>query len=312
MPYVYAVLNGALTPKAGAAHHDEKPSIIGLIYPWRVRMNMNPGFGSWLIGMASGMFGMFIVLAATTFGAALLYAVTGFGFAVLAAPLFLLFTDPAPAIQLVIIISTVLSIVVLRGLLPAIAPWLLLRLALGSLVGLPLGLVAFRHADPFLVRAAAGAMIFGFAILMAVSRRRSGQPGQGKHWTAFAMSPGLDLAAGAVSGIAGALVGQPGPPVLIYLLLAGTAARTMRATLLAFFALSYGVTLASHAATIGITAPTWLAAGILIPFALLGGLAGRPIGDRLGAEAFAKLAIALLAMAGAYTLGAAAVAFATA
>jgi len=284
---------------------------------------MNPGFGSWLIGMSlcagggmlgmtSGMFGMFIVLAATTFGAALLYAVTGFGFAVLAAPLFLLFTDPAPATQLVIIISTVLSIVVLRGLLPAIAPWLLLRLALGSLVGLPLGLVAFRYADPFLVREAAGAMIFGFAILMAVSRRRSGQPGHGKHWTAFAMCPGLDLAAGAVSGIAGALVGQPGPPVLIYLLLAGTAARTVRATLLAFFALSYGVTLASHAATIGITAPTWLAAGILIPFAFLGCLAGRPIGDRLGAEAFAKLAIALLAMAGAYTLGAAAVAFATA
>jgi uncharacterized membrane protein YfcA len=279
-------------------------------------MNMNPSFGSWLIGMSlgagGGMLSMFIVLATTTFVAALLYAVTGFGFAVLAAPLFLLFTDPAPAIQLVIIISTVLSIVVLRGLLPAIAPWLLLRLALGSLVGLPLGLVAFRYADPFLVRAAAGAMIFGFAILMAVSRRRSGQPGQGKHWTAFAMSPGLDLAAGAVSGIAGALVGQPGPPVLIYLLLAGTAARTVRATLLAFFALSYGVTLASHAATIGIAAPTWLAAGILSPFAFLGGLAGRPIGDRLGAEAFAKLAIALLAMAGAYTLGAAAVAFATA
>jgi uncharacterized membrane protein YfcA len=124
------------------------------------------------------------------------------------------------------------------------------------------------------------------------------------------MSPGLDLAAGAVSGFAGALVGQPGPPVLIYLLLAGAAARTVRATLLAFFALSYGVTLASHAATIGIPAPTWLAAGILIPFAFLGGLTGRPIGDRLGAEAFAMLATALLAVAGAYTLGAAAVAFA--
>ena len=45
--------------------------------------------------------------------------------------------------------------------------------------------------------------------------------------------------------------------------------------------------------------------------AFLGGLAGRPIGDCLGAEAFAILAIALLAAAGAYTLGAAAVAFAT-
>ena len=275
---------------------------------------MNPGFGSWLIdlslGIGGGMLGMVIVLAATTFVAALLYAISGFGFAVLAAPLFLLFLDPARAIQLVIIISTVLSIVMLRGLLPAIAPWLLLRLTLGSLVGLPLGLVAFRYADPTLVRAVVGAMIFGFAILMAVSRRRSGQPGQGKHWTAFTMSPGLDLAAGAVSGIAGALVGQPGPPVLIYLLLAGAAARTVRATLLAFFALSYAVTLASHAATIGIPASTWLAAGILIPFAFLGGLAGRRIGDRLGGKAFAMLAVVLLAVAGAYTLGAAAVAFA--
>ena len=281
---------------------------------------MNAGFKSWVFGTSLGAnalgqmlwmaSGMFIVLAATTFGSALLYAISGFGFAVLAAPLFLLFLDPARAIQLVIIISTALSIAVLRGLLPAIAPWLLLRLALGSLVGLPLGLIAFRYADPILVRVAAGAMIFGFAILMAVSRLRSGQPGQGKHWTAFAMSPGLDFTAGAVSGIASALVGQPGPPVLIYLLLAGAAPRTARATLLAFFALSYGVTLVSHAATIGIPGSTWLAAGILIPFAFLGGLAGRPIGDRLGAEAFAKLAIALLAVAGAYTLGAAAVAFA--
>jgi hypothetical protein len=83
--------------------------------------------------------------------------------------------------------------------------------------------------------------------------------------------------------------------------------------LLPFFALSHGVTLASHAAaTIGIPTPTWFAAGILIPFAFFGGLAGRPIGDRLGAEAFARLAIALLAVAAAYALGAAARAFATA
>ena len=125
--------------------------------------------------MASGIF---IVPPVTTFGSALLYAISGFGFAVLAAPLFLLFPDPARAIQLVIIISTLLSVVVLRGLLPAIAPWL--RLALGSfiIIGLPLGLVAFRYADPIQVRAAVGAMILGFAILMAVSRRRSGQPSQ--------------------------------------------------------------------------------------------------------------------------------------
>ncbi len=61
-------------------------------------MNMNPSFGSWLIGMSLGagggmlgMASMFIVLATTTFVAALLYAVTGFGFAVLAAALSLVY-----------------------------------------------------------------------------------------------------------------------------------------------------------------------------------------------------------------------------
>src|SRR6266446_899851 len=94
-------------------------------------------------------------LAATTFVAALLYAVSGFGFAVLATPLYLLFVEPARSIQLVIILSTALSIVVVPGLWRAVAPGLLLRLALGSLAGLPLGLIAFRHADPVLVRALA-------------------------------------------------------------------------------------------------------------------------------------------------------------
>ena len=88
---------------------------------------MNAGFGSWrfgasldanaLGGMLGMLSGMFVVLAATIFVAVLLYAISGFGFAVLAPPFFLLFLDPAQAIQLVIIVSTVLSIGVVRGLL---------------------------------------------------------------------------------------------------------------------------------------------------------------------------------------------------
>ena len=86
---------------------------------------MNAGFGSWLLGIAlgtgapGGMLGMaggiFVALAATTIVAALIYAISGFGFAVVAAPLFLLFLDPARAIQLVIIVSTALAIVVVPG-----------------------------------------------------------------------------------------------------------------------------------------------------------------------------------------------------
>jgi uncharacterized protein len=240
-------------------------------------------------------------LAATTFGAALLQAAGGFGFAVVAAPLFLLFVEPARAIQLVIIVTAALSIVVLPGLWRAIAPRLLLRLAAGSLAGLPIGLFAFRHSDPRLVRVTAGVTVLGFAVLIALVRYR----GRSRVRAPPAMTPGRDLAAGAVSGAATALVGMSGPPVLIYLVLSEASPRTVRGTLLAFFALTYTATLAAHAATIGVPAATWAAAGILLPFALLGGLAGRPLGDRLGANAFAALAIGLLGAAGLYTLAAA-------
>jgi uncharacterized protein len=244
-------------------------------------------------------------LSATAFIAALLYAVSGFGFAVLAAPLFLLFVDPAKAIQLVILVSTALSFIVIPGLWRSIAPGLLLRLALGNMAGLPLGLFAFRYADPVVVRGLAGATILVFAVVMALLRRRLGQP-----WAPLAMSPSRDVAAGAVSGIATALVGMAGPPVLIYLLLGGAPPQTVRATLLSFFSLSYAVTLAAHAATIGIPGSTWLAAAILIPFAFIGGFAGRPLGERIGAKGFAILAISLLALAGFYTVTAAGISFA--
>jgi hypothetical protein len=166
---------------------------------------MSAGFGSWLLGMllgasalggtlgmASGIFG---VLAATTFVSALLYAISGFGFAVLAPPLFLLFLDPARAIQLVIIISTVLSIVVLRGLLPAIAPWLLLRLALGSLVG--------ARRDPVpendWKRAVLTRATFAIAFVFAVSRCSTLSLGQGNRfhqWRTSRRAPGLASQAG--------------------------------------------------------------------------------------------------------------------
>jgi hypothetical protein len=221
---------------------------------------------------------------------------------VLAVPLYLLLVDPAQAVQLAIILSTALSFAVVSGLRRTVAPALLLRLGIGSLAGLPIGMFSFRYADRLLVRLVVGAAILAFGVMMAGFRFRGGRP-----WARFGRTQTRDLAAGAAAGIATALVGMAGPPVLIYLLLAGTAAQTVRATLLAFFALSYGATLASHAATVGIPGPTWVAAGILAPIALLGGLVGRPIGDRIGSDGFALLAIALLTAAGLYTVVAAGV-----
>src|SRR6266446_5948521 len=235
--------------------------------------------------------------------AALLYTLRGFGFAVLSTPALLLFVDPPQAIQLVIIVSTALSITALPGLWRAIAPALLLRLTLGSIAGLPLGRIVLRDADPVVVRRLIGATILALtgAVICWVRRR-----GPDNHRALLAMRPGRDLAVGAISGTATALVGMAGPPVLIYLLLARAPAPTVRATLLSFFGIVYAAALLSHAVAVGISASTWIGAGVLIPFAALGAIAGRPLGDRLGVHAFAMLAIVLLATSGLYTLAASA------
>jgi uncharacterized membrane protein YfcA len=238
-------------------------------------------------------------MAVTSFVAAILLATNGFGFAVLAVPFFLMLAPPGEAIPLIVIVSLAISLLVLPGLQRSIDPALLLRLTIGSLIGLPVGLVVFSRADPLIVRMAAGATITIFAAMLAWDRRHH-RPAR------FAMRPGRDLTAGTIAGIATGLVGMPGPPVMVYLMLARAPVRTMRATLIAFFALVFGTTLAADVVFLGVPGRDWGIAASLIPLAWAGGALGLRVGDRLGERMAAILAIMVLTIAGLYTLAAAA------
>lgn len=238
-------------------------------------------------------------LAATCFAASLLQATNGFGFAVLAVPFFLLLAPTGEAIQIIVVLSLGTSLLVMPGLYRSIDPGLLRRLTLGSLVTLPLGLVASWHANPLIVSMAAGTVVTLFAAMLAWYRYRE-LPAR------IAMRPLHDLTAGAVAGIATALVGMAGPPALIYLMLGGAPMRTVRATLIGFFALIYAATVAAGIAFAEMPGATWPIAASLLPFVWVGGRIGMRIGDRLGESAAAALAIAVLAAAGLYTLAAAA------
>jgi uncharacterized protein len=239
-------------------------------------------------------------LAMTSFAAALLLATNGFGFAVIAVPFFLLLLAADRAIQLVIILSLALSLMMIPRLRDAIDPGLLLRLTIGSIVGLPVGLVVFGYSDPLIVRLAAGALIALFAAMLGWNRyRRRPQ---------VAMRPGFDLGAGTLAGVATGLVGMPGPPVMIYLMLAAAPMRAVRATLVAFFALVYAATLLSDVVFLGVPAADWEIAATLLPLIWIGGIAGLRIAERLNETVAAILSILVLAVAGLYTVAAAAAA----
>jgi uncharacterized membrane protein YfcA len=238
-------------------------------------------------------------LAAISCAASVLQATNGFGFAVLAVPFFLLLAPSGEAIRIIIIISLATSVMVVPGLYRSVELGLLRRLIVGSLIALPVGLVAFSHADPLIVDLVAGATVTIFAAVLAWHRYHDLS-------ALVAIRPRHDLVAGAVAGIATALVGMAGPPVLIYLMLGGAPMRTVRATLMAFFVLVYAATLAADIAFVGVPAPDWLIAMSLLPVIWVGGRIGLRIGDRLGDAVAAALAIAVLAVAGLYTLAAAA------
>ena len=127
-------------------------------------------------------------MAATCFLAALLLATSGFGFALLAVPGLLLFAPPGEVVQLVLIVSVAVLISVLPGLRDALNVPLLVRFALGGLVGLPFGLAGFRYADPAAVRAIIGVVVLAFALVLAANRYTEGRFN-------LRMRPGRDLAA---------------------------------------------------------------------------------------------------------------------
>jgi uncharacterized membrane protein YfcA len=237
-------------------------------------------------------------LAVTSFAASVLLAANGFGFAMLAAPFFLLFAPPDFAIQIVVILTLAMALTVLPGIWHDIHWSLLRRLVLGGVVGVPLGIAALTYADPIVARFAIGATTTISTLIMVVSRYRRGPP-------LLAHRRGRDVAAGALGGITTGLAGMAGPPVLIYLMLAGAPMRLVRATPMAFFVFCYAVTLATLLVTTGVTGAAWYGAAGLFPLALGGSLLGLRLGNRMGEEHAAALALSVLGITGVYTLAAA-------
>jgi uncharacterized protein len=238
-------------------------------------------------------------MAATCLAAGGLLTANGFGFAVLAAPFFLLFAPPAQAIQITVILALAVSLWVLPRLYRGIERPLLWRLALGSVIGLPFGIVAFTHADPLVVRGAAGALITVFAAVQGYNHYHRRPP-------SLVMHPIGDLVAGAAAGAATGLVGMPGPPLVIYLILVGAPSQVSRSTQIAFYALVFAATLASNAVFGGVPRADWIIAATLMPPTAIGAWLGTRVGGRLDDDAAKMLAIAVLGAAGLYTLAAAA------
>ncbi|MFP3920752.1 MAG: sulfite exporter TauE/SafE family protein [Dichotomicrobium sp.] len=226
---------------------------------------------------------------AIAFLAALLQTATGFGFSLIATPLLLLVYEPQTAIQLNIILGIAVSLAVLPGAGRNAEGALLWRMALGALLGAPLGLAIFRYGEVALLKGIVAALALLLALLLALK-------------FSFARTPGRDYGIGAVSGLLTTSIGVPGPPLMLYFSGGAFSKQAARATTLAFFLFAYGASLVFQVAGAGFADGVGAAALICLPLTLLGVLTGQLIFGFINQRIFVRLIWALLVATGLYLL----------
>ena len=88
-----------------------------------------------------------IALHAAVLAAALLQAATGIGFGVIAGPIILMVMNSGAAVQVTILLSLLIAVVLTPSLYRQVDKKILGRLLLGTLVGLPLGILIFLNVS---------------------------------------------------------------------------------------------------------------------------------------------------------------------
>ena len=158
------------------------------------------------------------------FLAGLLRGFTGFGFGLTAVPLLSLVMAPARAVPIVLLLQMLVSTAGLRDAVRQ-CDWRSIRLlALGAVVGTPLGAVALAHLAAAPVRLVIAVVVAGGAVVLAGGLRLRRAP---SGWGV--------LPFGVLSGLFNGLAGIPGPPVIAFYLASPVATGIARASMIVFF-----------------------------------------------------------------------------
>ncbi len=202
---------------------------------------------------------------AIAFLAAACQSLTAFGFALVMVPLLSLAWEVKPAV----VTSTVLGTLVLLPLLYEVRGHIRARrvvpMFLGSLVGIPLGVVVLVRIDATALEVVVAMVVIVAALLIYLSPP-----------VPFKRSlPPLSFLVGSLSGALRAATSMGGPPVVLYTLTFEREVKRFRATLLAFFLPASLVTIAALAIAGQIDGDILIASAVGLPAVALGSLTGR-------------------------------------
>lgn len=227
---------------------------------------------------------IFIILVAS-----ILQTSTGFGFSILATPFLLLLFKPMEAIQINLILSLFISLALLTKIKEDIDYGILKRFIIGSIAGLPIGIMVFLVLDVKNLILGIGLIILGLTLLLILKFR-------------IAQTKGKDITVGGLSGMLTSSIGMPGPPLLLYFSGTDTKKAKLRGTTLAFYLFIYLMSLIIQVIFTGTNKTVWLSSLFALPVVFMGLFLGQLLFKVINQNFFRIFTYIILLFTGIYML----------
>lgn len=247
---------------------------------------------------------MFVVILLAALVAATAQAAVGVGFSLIAAPLLVTYAEPLTGVQALILLNLGISTSLawpLRHHLPIAS---VVVVAMGAVVGLPVGALLAGSVSPETLKLLVGIVILAMVGVVPFTLRRravaAGPPADERpHYGSGRRA--IDVTAGVLAGALTACVGMPGPALAGWAILVGLAKNATRAAILTLYVGLYGAALAAQAVVIGLRPESGRLALELLPAVLVGVIAGSRLAGRIDERLFRGIMI-LLVLGGALNL----------
>lgn len=199
-----------------------------------------------------------------TFLAAVCQSLTAFGFALIMVPLLSLTWEVKPAVVASSMLGAIITVPLAYEVRGHVRARRLVPMLLGSLLGIPLGIVILREIGATTLEVTVSIVVIVAALLVYFSPRP------------FSRSvPALSFVVGGISGTLRGATSMGGPPVILYTLTFETDIERFRATLLAFFLPTSLISVAGLAIAGLIDGNVLLVTGASLPALWLGLVGGR-------------------------------------
>lgn len=152
------------------------------------------------------------------------------------------------------------------------------RIAIGLIIGIPLGTAILRFGDAGMLLGMLGVALV--AVGLAFLRLPDPRPGEAPGW----LAPPVGLVSGVLTG----LFGTGGPPLIVWYHLTGRGKAVFRGNLMAIFLLMTAVRVPSYLAG-GLITPARLGSGLaVLPAVIVGGWLGHRVHVDLSERAFRR------------------------